>query len=637
MADASSQIGYLIRGGLLLDLNGTLDAAVDIRAVPSSRDEMIAHNFAKRFQATTQEDNGAQCFNTAKKNLRSHLQAISDEEGITRVTISGTDAGESTINRRYSDAANRNNCTATASASTDLPIITKMASENYVPAFSSNVVVLGKRIVAIEERTHKESHQNVSTAASRANIRFTDGNTLSVSLNSSVDHSVIVRDSGVKDVPIPVQQSEGTANSNMLSFFSPFPFSELHLSDRFFPKSSLTDSFNSSNSSSSGLFSVKVFDASGCFVVPGLLDCHTHVYQYSTPLGIEVDEFCLKRGVTTVVDAGSAGASTFAGLRKFIAEKSITRVLAFVHIASHGLAAAGCAGFGKGGECDSLNQVDVDQCVSCVQENRDMVVGVKVRLAADITDNGRNEEEAYRRALQAARKAEVPLMVHHAISTIPITKSVDGLSCPGDLAAGDLYTHTFHGYPSSILDPKTWTIPDTVWEAKNRGVLFDVGHGQGSFNWTVLEKCAAAGFWPDTISTDLHCDNLQGPAYDLPTVMTKLLHVGMPFVEVVRAVTVTPARALGISDRVGILAPGREADITILKLESCDVWLEDSAGQRRRVQQRVVPVAVFKGGELFQTCQPPSPWPNEEKAKYLASQWHRQVARDLEMPKFSSD
>ena len=183
------------------------------------------------------------------------------------------------------------------------------------------------------------------------------------------------------------------------------------------------------------------------------------------------------------------------------------------------------------------------------------------------------------------------------------------------------------------MNPDSGTISKTVWEAKNRGVLFDVGHGQGSFNWTVLEKCAAEGFWPDIISTDLHSDSVHGPAYDLPTVMTKLLHVGMPFVEVVKAVTITPARALGISDKVGVLAPGREADITIIKLESCDVWLEDSAGQRRRVKKRVVPVAVFKGGKLFEISQP-DPWPNEEKCKNLAAQWKNQVVRDQEEPKF---
>jgi len=124
-------------------------------------------------------------------------------------------------------------------------------------------------------------------------------------------------------------------------------------------------------------------DASGCYVTPGLIDLHAHVYQHSTPLGIDPDTYCLSKGVTTVVDAGSSGASTFAGLREFIAKKSTTRVLCFIHICMHGLASAGCSGFGQGGELDSLNQVDETQASQCLEKHSDMVVGVKIRLSTE--------------------------------------------------------------------------------------------------------------------------------------------------------------------------------------------------------------------------------------------------------------
>lgn len=163
---------------------------------------------------------------------------------------------------------------------------------------------------------------------------------------------------------------------------------------------------------------LKEFDASGCIVTPGLIDSHVHVYQHVTPLGVSVDETCLARGVTTVVDAGSAGASTFPGLRKFIAEKSQTTVLALLHIAAHGLAAAGCTSHAKGGECDSLNQVDAELCTKCVEKNKDMIVGVKVRLSASAANDGANEEEAFRRALKVSSETHVPLMAHHTFSTI---------------------------------------------------------------------------------------------------------------------------------------------------------------------------------------------------------------------------
>eukprot|EP00106_Octopus_bimaculoides_P023174 XP_014790616.1 PREDICTED: deacetylase EF_0837-like [Octopus bimaculoides] len=380
-------------------------------------------------------------------------------------------------------------------------------------------------------------------------------------------------------------------------------------------------------------FNGKVFDASGCYVVPGLIDCHVHAYQYATPLGIDVDEFCLRRGVTTAVDAGSAGAATFAGLRKYVAEQRITRVLSFIHIAAQGLAASGCAGGAKGGECDSLNVVDVDGCVSCIRKNRDMVVGVKVRLSSTVADDGRNEEEIYRRALDASNQVAVPLMVHHTISSIPVVGSDNKLSCPGDLRCGDIYTHTYHGLPSTIIDEKSGNIHSTLWDARKRGVFFDVGHGEGSFTWTVAEICAQNGFWPDIISTDLHSGNTDGPAYDLVTVMSKFLHLGMSIADIVKAVTETPARAIQKSEDIGKLAIGREADVTVLRIEECDVTMEDSYGQQRRIRQRIIPVAVFRAGKLYEV-RTPDVWPNIEKAKLLSAGWNELVIKDKEKPHF---
>ena len=137
-----------------------------------------------------------------------------------------------------------------------------------------------------------------------------------------------------------------------------------------------------------------------------------------------------------------------------------------------------------------------------------------------------------------------------------------------------------------------------------RGVLFDVGHGQGSFNWTVAELCAAAGFWPDTISTDLHSGTCEGPAYDLPSVMTRMLRLGLPLEEVVRQTTVTPAKAIGWDDRIGSLGLGREADVTVFALEPTRVELEDCQSQMRSIEARVVPKAVWRAGEPGQITQP---------------------------------
>lgn len=366
----------------------------------------------------------------------------------------------------------------------------------------------------------------------------------------------------------------------------------------------------------------KIIDANECIVTPGLIDCHAHAYEHVTPLGISIDGRCLSRGVTTVVDAGSAGCSTLNGLRKFIRERSQCRLYAFLHIASHGLASAGLAGLKDGGEIDSLNQVDVEACVTAANSNRDFVVGIKFRDGTSISDGGRNEQEAYRRALHAAKDANIPLMVHHINSTIPTARMPGLLTCPGDLRPGDIFTHTYHWHEGNIVCTQSGRLLPDVWDAKKRGVLFDVAHGAGSFGWDIAETAAVEGFWPDMISTDLHTQCVNGPSYDLPTNMTRMLHVGMPFTEVIAAVTSKPAAAIGKSNEIGSLKLGNEADVTILSLEDCSIDLEDSQGQTRTIKQRFRPVRVLRAGveHLITEFQP---WPNpNSKEKCLKMAEH---------------
>lgn len=201
------------------------------------------------------------------------------------------------------------------------------------------------------------------------------------------------------------------------------------------------------------------------------------------------------------------------------------------------------------------------------------------------------------------------------------------ISCPGNLRAGDIYTHCLHGWPSTIINPLNRQIYREVFDARKRGVLFDVGHGCGSFSWTVAEVCAKEGFWPDIISSDLHVESVDGPAYDLLTVMTKMLHVGMPLIDVIKAVTMTPAAAIGRSDVIGSLSHGRAADITIYRIEDVDIDLEDCHAQLRRIKKRFLPVAVWKDGVRFKTSMPNS-FPNTTKWKDLASLQDELVIKD---------
>ncbi len=370
----------------------------------------------------------------------------------------------------------------------------------------------------------------------------------------------------------------------------------------------------------------EIFDASGLVVTPGLIDLHVHGYEFVTPLGIDIDRHCLGRGTTTAVDAGSAGCDTFPGFRAFAAERFRTRLLAFLHISRTGLSFAGLGGDNDTpGELESLRFANSRDCADCVGANRDLVVGVKIRLSDSIADGGRHEAESYRRALEAARSTGVPLMVHHNFSTVPHE------DCPGRLAPGDLWTHCYHGFPQTLVDPATRRVIRVAREAVERGVLFDLGHGQGSFNWTVAEIAAAEGFWPHTISSDLHRGCAEGPCYDLPMAMSKLLHLGMPLEAVVRATTSAAAAAIGWGDHIGSLAPGREADLAVFALEEWDRPLEDCQSQQRRVNRLLRPRAVWRAGTPAAITEPAC-FPNTDSIARQRPWWGRLLVRDGTAP-----
>lgn len=321
--------------------------------------------------------------------------------------------------------------------------------------------------------------------------------------------------------------------------------------------------------------------ASGLVVVPGLVDLHTHVYRGVSHYGVDADRHCLARGVTTAVDAGSAGAQTFPGLNEYVIGPARTRILAFLHIAVEGMISA------LVGELEDVRWASPAEAVACAREHPGVIVGIKIRLGYQMV--GTDPEPALRAARQAAHELELPLMVHVIDMPRPITWLLPSLY------AGDIVTHCYHGNEGGILDARGHVFRE-VFEARDRGVLFDVGHGIGSFTWRVARAALAQGFPPTTISSDIHAHNLEGPVFDQPTTLSKLLHLGMPLADVVRATTSAAAAAVRQDDRLGSLSPGREADVTVLELVDGPSRMTDGAHESVVAEQRLVSRFVVRGG-----------------------------------------
>ena len=328
-------------------------------------------------------------------------------------------------------------------------------------------------------------------------------------------------------------------------------------------------------------------DCSGRIVAPGMIDLHVHVFWGVSHYGIEPDPHCVAKGVTTAVDAGSAGADTFPGFRKYVIDVSATRLFAQLNISSQGMLTR------EIGELDDLRYASVPKAIAMIERHRDVILGVKVRL----TRNSIVSRESGIRPLYLAREAadavRLPIMVH------PQDAWCDSLD---DILAvmrgGDILTHCFHGDSHGILDGDG-KVRRSVREAIERGVIFDVGHGRGSFSWEVAERALEQGIGPTTISSDLHVYNVAGPVYDLATTVSKFLHLGLSLEGALHKVTATPARVLGMSDQIGTLRVGAWADAVVFDLQQGQFELHDARGETRVGRQRLVPTAVVRGGKLY--------------------------------------
>ena len=332
----------------------------------------------------------------------------------------------------------------------------------------------------------------------------------------------------------------------------------------------------------------QVIDCTDRLVAPGLIDLHVHVFWGCGHYSIEPDPYCIAKGVTTVLDAGSAGADNFEGFRKYVMEASSTRIFAFLHISSQGLLTPGI------GELENIQYANVSRCVDMIEKHRDRLLGVKVRMTNNLIQPSAGIRPLFL-AREAADAVDLPIMVHPNNAWC---ETIDDILAV--MKAGDILTHCFHGSGCGVLDEKGH-LRDSVRDAMDRGVLFDVAHGQGSFKWEVVEPALDQGLIPYTISSDLHVYNIDGPVYDLATTISKFLHLGMTLDDAISRSTANPARLLGMSDQIGTLKTGTQGDAVVMKMETGSFDFFDAHGTGRVGRELLVPTAVVRAGKEYPT------------------------------------
>ena len=338
--------------------------------------------------------------------------------------------------------------------------------------------------------------------------------------------------------------------------------------------------------SESGSYSAsKTIDVSGLIITPGLIDLHAHVYKRHVPLSIDADATSLAGGVTTVLDAGSAGSYNFAGFKHDVIDRVETEVLGLVNLSCIGLVAANY------GELMDDRYADPEGVVETIRRFPGKAVGVKIRASAHIIGSGQQGWDNFLKAVKAARDSDTWLMIHIGECPMTLPEMIPHLQ------PGDCITHCFKGGSTTVLNEDNQVYPELI-AAKKKGIIFDIGHGFGSFNWDIAATAIAQGFIPNCISTDLHQMNLHGPVFDMPTTMSKFLHLGLSIDDVIDMSTTQPAQVLGRAGELGTLKPGTVADITLLEQHTGQFNFTDSYNQIRIGGSKLTATGIVRRGKL---------------------------------------
>lgn len=338
----------------------------------------------------------------------------------------------------------------------------------------------------------------------------------------------------------------------------------------------------------------RVVDATGQVITPGLVDLHTHVYHSATCWGIRADPVAARSGVTTWLDVGSAGAYNFPGFREFIVKPALARIYALLNISSIGLTASTW-------ELSNLNYMDVDLCCKLIDINRDLILGVKVRI--DLNTTSGTGVEGLRRGLLAAEQCELPMMVHIGKGPPELSEVLEFLR------PGDILTHCFTGQSMRQID-ENGKLLDVAKRAWDMGVVMDIGHGAGSFSFETAAAMIDGGYAPHVISSDIHQFSVHGPLFDLPTCLSKFLALGMSLESTIAAATVRPAEVMGMQQEIGTLRPGSLADVALWEIAEGDFTLYDIHMQPRHGKQLLTnTLTIINGREAPRASDDaPMPW-----------------------------
>jgi dihydroorotase len=340
----------------------------------------------------------------------------------------------------------------------------------------------------------------------------------------------------------------------------------------------------------------RVADIPGKTVTPGLIDLHTHVFDGVAANGVHPDIAGVHAGVTTVVDAGSSGCATFSAFPRHILPKCETEVIPLLHICQTGLA--------TNPDIIAESSIDLESTLRVVRENKGLIKGIKARMVSPALEIFGMEMP--RLAKRAARESGVPLMVHIGDTTKRYDPNVVRELLPL-LEPGDIVTHLFTANPGGVLDTNGKLVPEAK-ELAARGVWLDTAHGRMNFGFNVGRRVLDQGLTPHCISTDLTIPGRANTVHSMVEIMARFLGMGFTLEQVIAMSTVNPARAIGEADRLGSLAVGRQADVSVLEVRDGRWVVYDTLRDSMKIDKTVVPVLTVKRGRVFEPEWGPHPW-----------------------------